>query len=60
MKSNKYVLKFLMHSFANNELETTSSHPFRELLCASLAYSIKVTTAPALSSARFLKLDIYN
>lgn len=53
-------IQFLMHSSANNEPETTCCHPLRELLCASIAYSFKVTTAPGLSSTRFLKLDIYN
>lgn len=49
-----------MHSFANNEPETTSCHPSRELLCASVAHSLEVTTAPELISAGFLNLHGYN
>lgn len=58
MKSNKYVLKFLTHSFASREPETTSWHPLEELLCASIARSFRVTTAAGLSSARLLKPDV--
>lgn len=59
MKNSKYVLKFLMHFFANNEPETTSCHPFREFYYASIAHSFKVTPTPGLSSVRLFKLDIY-
>lgn len=54
------ILKILMHSFANNEPETTGCHLSREIFCASTAHSFKGTTAIGLSSATFLELDTQN
>lgn len=54
MKSNIYILKFSMHSSANNGPQSTSC---QELLHASIAHGLELTAAPELMAAGSSNLD---